>query len=230
MTEIANLGPIDEPLINQVMKEFVAQAQHWVRVPQGGVEVAKDLLAQALGQHRQGRGADLQDRRAHPSGAHFRALTALDSAVAASVLSREHPQTIALVISKLPPDRGLAMLRELPEELRGDVAYRIATLSPPSPEAIRAVETGLERRIVSAAASQRLRADSDPVKPLVEILVRADAETERGILEPDGRDRPPAGPGHPPTAVHHRRPRKARGQGPPTAAAPGGHQRTGPGA
>ena len=75
------------------------------------------------------------------------------------------------------------MLRELPEELRGDVAYRIATLSPPSPEAIRAVETGLKRRIVSAAATQRLRADSDPVRPLVEILVRADGETERGILE-----------------------------------------------
>jgi flagellar motor switch protein FliG len=102
--------------------------------------------------------------------------------VAASVLAREHPQTIALVLSKLPADRGLAMLRELPEAMRGEVAYRIATLSPPSPETVRAVEAGLERRILSAASSQRLRADSDPVKPLVEILARADAETERTIL------------------------------------------------
>jgi flagellar motor switch protein FliG len=182
MTEIANLGPIDEPLMKQVMKEFVAQAQHWVHVPQGGIEVAKELLAQALGST--AKAEALLSRIGGVSlGAHFRALTSLDSAVAASVLSREHPQTIALVISKLPPDRGLAMLRELPEDLRGDVAYRIATLSPPSPEAIRAVETGLERRIVSAAATQHLRADSDPVRPLVEILVRADGETERGILE-----------------------------------------------
>jgi flagellar motor switch protein FliG len=103
--------------------------------------------------------------------------------VAASLLSREHPQTIALVISKLPPDRALAMLRELPDPLKGDVAYRVATLSPPSPEAIKAVEAGLERRILSAASGQRLRVDADPVKPLVEILVRADGETERGILE-----------------------------------------------
>ena len=109
-------------------------------------------------------------------------MSALDSTVAASVLSREHPQTIALVLSKLPPERALAMLGELPEEIRGDVAYRIATLNPPSPEAVRAVEAGLEHRIVSAANSQRLRADADPIKPLVEILTRADAETERTIL------------------------------------------------
>jgi flagellar motor switch protein FliG len=98
------------------------------------------------------------------------------------VLAREHPQTIALVMSKLPAERALAMLRELPESMRGEVAYRIATLSPPSPETLRAVESGLEHRILSAASSQRLRADSDPVKPLVEILARADADTERTIL------------------------------------------------
>ncbi len=117
-----------------------------------------------------------------PVGTHFRALTALDSSVAASVLAHEHPQTIALVLSKLPPDRALAMLRELPEAIRGDVSYRIATLKAPSPEAVRAVEAGLERRIVSAAAGQRLRVDSDPLKPLLEILTRADADTERTIL------------------------------------------------
>jgi flagellar motor switch protein FliG len=181
MTEIANLGPIDEPIVNQVMKEFVAQAQLQGRVPQGGVEVAKGLLSEALGSVAKAE-AVMSRIGGTPVGSHFRALTALDSTVAASVLAREHPQTIALVMSKLPADRALAMLRELPEATRGEVAYRIATLSPPSPETLKAVETGLERRILSAARSQRLRADSDPVKPLVEILARADAETERTLL------------------------------------------------
>jgi flagellar motor switch protein FliG len=181
MAEIANLGPVDEPIVNQVMKDFITQAHRQTRVPQGGVDVARDMLSQALGSASK---ADAIMARigGAPVGTHFRALTALDSTVAASVLSREHPQTIALVLSKLPPERALAMLREIPEEIRGDVAYRIATLSPPSPEAVRAVEAGLEHRIVSAANSQRLRVDSDPIKPLVEILTRADAETERTIL------------------------------------------------
>ena len=74
------------------------------------------------------------------------------------------------------------MLRDLPESLRGEVAYRIATLSPPTPETIKAVESGLESRILAAATGQRLRVDTDPVKPLVEILARADAETERTIM------------------------------------------------
>ncbi len=181
MAEIANLGPVDEPLVNQVMKDFIAQAQRQSRAPQGGVDVARDLLSQALGSTSKAE-AIMARIGGAPVGAHFRALTALDSAVAASVLAHEHPQTIALVLSKLPPDRALAMLRELPEAIRGDVSYRIATLKSPSPEAIRAVESGLERRIVSAAAGQRLRVETDPLKPLLEILTRADAETERTIL------------------------------------------------
>ena len=180
MVEIANLGPVEEPVINEVMKDFIAQARQ-VRIPQGGVEVAKGLLSNALGSTAKAE-AVMSKIGGTPVGSHFRALTALDSAMAASVLAREHPQTIALVLSKLPPDRSLAMLRELPDAIRGDVAFRIATLSPPSPETLRAVETGIERRILSAAVSQRLRGDSDPIKPLVEILVRADAETERTVL------------------------------------------------
>jgi len=182
MTEVANLGAVEEPLVNQVMKEFVAEARQRARRAQGGIEVAKELLAQALGSSAKAE-AVLARIGSTAAGSHFRALTALDSAVGASLLGREHPQTIALVISKLPPDRGLAMLRELPDNLKGDVAYRIATLSPPSPEAVKAVEAGLERRILSAATGQRLRADSDPLKTLVEILIRADGETEREILE-----------------------------------------------
>ena len=124
---------------------------------------------------------------------------------------REHPQTIALVFSKLPPERGLAMLRELPEELRGDVAYRLATLTTASPEALRAVEAGLERRILSVASGLRERNADDPAKPLVEILTRADAETERTVLARPRRTGPSPGPGHPPAVVHDRGPRKAGG-------------------
>ncbi len=183
MAEIANLGPVDEPLVNQVLKDFISQAHRQARAPQGGVDVARDLLSQALGSQAKAE-AMMARIGGAPVGAHFRALTALDSSVAASVLGREHPQTIALVLSKLPPERALALLRELPEAIQGDVSYRIATLKAPSPEAVRAVEAGLERRIVSAAAGQRLRVDSDPLKPLLEILTRADADTdtERTIL------------------------------------------------
>lgn len=181
MAEVANLGAVEDSVVNTVMKEFIAQAGRQ-RQAQGGIEVAKELLAEALGSASKAE-AVMARIGGTPVGSHFRALTALDSSVAASVLAREHPQTVALVLSKLPPERGLAIMRELPEEIRGDVAYRLATLNPPSPETIRAVETGLERRIVSAATGQRLRQDVDPVKPLVEILVRADAATERIIME-----------------------------------------------
>ena len=117
-----------------------------------------------------------------PAGTHFRALTALDSNVAASVLSHEHPQTIALVLSKLPPTAPWPCCGSCPSSPRRRfLPHRHA--ETPSPEALRAVEAGLERRIVSAAAGQRLHVmPTTPLKPLLEILTRADADTERTML------------------------------------------------
>ena len=148
MAEIANLGPVDEPLVNQVMKDFIAQAQRQSRAPQGGAEVARDLLSQALGSTAKAE-AIMARIGGAPVGTHFRALTALDSAVAASVLAHEHPQTIALVLSKLPPDRALAMLRELPESNPG---RRCPTGSPRSSPRARK-RSGPSKPASSAASS-----------------------------------------------------------------------------
>ena len=73
MTEIANLGPVDEALVNHVMKEFVSQAHRQNRVPQGGIEVAKELLSEALGSSLKA-DAVLARIGGTPAGSHFRAL------------------------------------------------------------------------------------------------------------------------------------------------------------
>jgi flagellar motor switch protein FliG len=185
MSEIAELGEIDESEMSVVMAEFVTEAAAKARTAQGGAKVARDLLTETLGDGDKAE-ALLTRIGGAPPGSSFRAIMALDATVAASLLAREHPQVAALVLSKLPPERALGLLRELPDTLKGDVAYRIATMTPTPPEVLRTVEAGLERRIISAATGQRLRADNDPLKPLIEILTRADAETEKGVLEQMG--------------------------------------------
>src|ERR1019366_5600413 len=75
MAEIANLGPVDEPLVNQVLKDFISQAHRQARAPQGGADVARELLSRALGSP--AKAETIMARiGGTPVGAHFRALTA----------------------------------------------------------------------------------------------------------------------------------------------------------
>jgi flagellar motor switch protein FliG len=43
-------------------------------------------------------------------------------------LSKEHPQTKALILSHLPPDQAADVLNEFKDDLRSETVFRIATI------------------------------------------------------------------------------------------------------
>jgi len=58
-------------------------------------------------------------------------------------LEDEHPQSIALILSQMPSDRGASVIEALPEELRPNVILRLASLEPVSNEVISELELGV---------------------------------------------------------------------------------------
>lgn len=58
----------------------------------------------------------------------FERLNSLPPDQLAPVISHEHPQTIALVLSQLDPPQAGGVLAHFPERLQADVGYRLATL------------------------------------------------------------------------------------------------------
>ncbi|HUY31688.1 MAG TPA: FliG C-terminal domain-containing protein [Pirellulales bacterium] len=64
------------------------------------------------------------------------------------LLAGERPQTIALVISHLPPDRAADVLGALDCALQVDVLRRLVDLDEADPNVLRDVERGLESRIL----------------------------------------------------------------------------------
>ena len=64
----------------------------------------------------------------------FEALEGADPEQAAPHLGREHPQTIAMILTQLRPQASAALLERLTADLQTDVAHRIATLDRVSPE------------------------------------------------------------------------------------------------
>lgn len=146
----------------------------------GGLELAKQLLAQSVGAERaeeimERLGASLADMP-------FESLRRADARQIVTFLADEHPQTIALVLAHLGPGQSAIVLSGLDRKRQADVAQRIALMEQASPDVIRVVERELDRRTSTVMAPQELIAVGG-VPPLVAIINRADRSTERMILE-----------------------------------------------
>ncbi len=61
----------------------------------------------------------------------------------AETLSGEHPQTIALVLSQLPSDRGASVLEHFPEALRSEIVLGLAELESVATEILTDLEEGV---------------------------------------------------------------------------------------
>ncbi|HWP30810.1 MAG TPA: flagellar motor switch protein FliG [Fimbriimonadales bacterium] len=177
--EIARLDRVTPEIRNQVIEEFHQMALAQDYIAEGGVEHAKKLLFAAFGSEK---ATDMIERINQTlEGVPFDFLRRSDPAQLATILTDEHPQTIALVISNLPTGLAAQVLERLNPELRVDVAERIALMERTPPEVIRRVENVLEQK-TSGMANTGL-ASSGGLKSLVDILHHVDRNTERKILD-----------------------------------------------
>ena len=79
-------------------------------------------------------------------GIGFRLLQRADPQQLAKFIHNEHPQTIALILSRLDAAPAATLLNSLPPELRGDVAVRMASLDQISPEIIHKITSVIGQR------------------------------------------------------------------------------------
>jgi flagellar motor switch protein FliG len=93
----------------------------------------------------------------------------------------EHPQTIALILSHLPPSYGAEIIAGLPTERQLAVIRRVANMGQTNPEVIKEVERGLESRMASVMSQSFENAGG--VESVAEILNVTERATERALLE-----------------------------------------------
>jgi flagellar motor switch protein FliG len=178
--EIARIGTVPPEVSAAVLGEFAGMLATGGATTRGGLELARELLLATVGSQR----ADEMLDRLSQSFVElpFAFMQNLDARQIVSFLSDEHPQTIALVLAHLPAGPAASVLAGLNPQLQADVAHRIAVMDRTSPELIRKVESALERRLSSLGVASDLSAVGG-VRPLVDIINRADRGTERLILE-----------------------------------------------
>ncbi|MGA2796035.1 MAG: flagellar motor switch protein FliG [Thermoguttaceae bacterium] len=176
--EIAKISNISGDEQEQAIQEFGNANPNALSGRTGGLEVAKNLVERALGK---GANTTLDNVRQSIEALPFGFLQKVDSQNLLTFIIDEHPQTIALILSHVPPSQAADILSGLPAEQQLPVIRRVATMGQTSPEIIREVEKGLENRMSSLMNQQFEKAGG--VSTVAEILNVVDRATERTLLE-----------------------------------------------
>jgi len=177
--EIANIEYVEPKIREQVIDDFVDMASAREYIMDGGIDYAKNLLTKALGTARAKEVIDVLNQiqqRERP----FAILRKADTTQLANMLSNEHPQTIALIMCYIQPDKAADVLSMFPNELQVEVAERVGIINTTSPAVIKRIESILENKF-----SNIIEGDMENiggVKTLVEILNSVDRPTAKNIL------------------------------------------------
>lgn len=175
--EIAKLKSVTSEEQEQIILQF-AESNPGATSEAGGLDRAKSLVQKALGKNS---GGTLDTIRQAIEEVPFAFLRTVDSQNILTYVIDEHPQTIALVLSHLPAAAGASILAGLPPERQISVVQRIAQMGQTSPDIIKEVELGLERRM-SSVMSQSFE-NAGGVGAVAEMLNVADRATERALME-----------------------------------------------
>ncbi len=183
--EIARLKSITADEQEQVILQFAESNPGSAGAQAGGLDRAKSLVQMAMGKDA---GDTLDNIRHSIEAVPFAFLRQVDSQNILTYIIDEHPQTIALILSHLPPNDSAAILAGLPADRQLTVVQRIAGMEQTSPEIIQEVERGLERRM-SSVMSQSFE-NAGGVGAVAEMLNVSDRSTERTLLENLSQDDP----------------------------------------
>ena len=174
--EVARMDRVPGALVAAVLAQFRTLAEHPPPAETAaGLETARTLLG-GLGPARAG--AITPRVEAATEGTGFDLAEAADAGALAAFLAAEHPQTAAVVLSRLSARTAADALAALPAETRGDVIRRLSLLAAPPPSALVALDAALRQRFGARAA-----AGPGGVKRAADILMQSGRATGRGVLD-----------------------------------------------
>ena len=177
--EIARLDKIESDDKDKVLQEFQEMMMAQEFITQGGIDYARDILERALGTQK---AIDIVNRLTSSLQVRpFDFIRRTDPSHLLNFIQGEHPQTIALILAYLDPQKSAQILAELPHNVQADVARRIAEMKRTSPDVLREVERVLERKLSTLASEDFTQAGG--IDTVVEILNNVDRGTEKIIIE-----------------------------------------------
>ena len=175
---IAELRTVTTDQEDEVLEEFETLLMAGKYISMGGIDFARGTLEKAMGPRR---AQTMLDRVTATTTGGFYLLRNIAPNQIAPFISKEHPQTIALILSQLDPSQAAGVLNILPEELQSEVTYRVAAMENISPQVLREIEDTLANELQAILTGQITEIGGP--KKVAEILNMTGRSTEKAVLE-----------------------------------------------
>jgi flagellar motor switch protein FliG len=179
--EIALISRIESEHSEQVLEEFNQLTMAGNFIVRGGFDYAKKVL---MGAFPVDTAKKMLDRLTKALGTDVVSLDVLQKAdpqQLAKFIHSEHPQTVALVLSHLNPSQAAALLVSLPQNMRSDVALRMASLDQISPEIITKIAGIIGMKLKTLGEFSR--ESYGGVRAVAEMFNRLDSTSSKEILD-----------------------------------------------
>ena len=178
-TAMYSVEGLDQDTVNKVLDEFLAIIKEQTSLGLGAGDYIQNVLNKALGNDRAqsilGRITPTESSNA------IEILEWMDSRAISELISDEHPQIIALIISYLDPAQASDVLVMLDEKIQPEIVKRIATIQTVQPDALKDLELVMQKKF---AANTSLRASQvGGVKAAAQIMNFMKGEDEQKIFK-----------------------------------------------
>jgi flagellar motor switch protein FliG len=181
VAQVVRLRDVSPAIAGQVLTQFHSLAVRQGIVGAGGEGYARDMLERSLGKEDAG---DVMKRIASSVAERpLKFLQDVDPQQLMSILRGEHPQTLAAVLVHLRPDQASVVMAGLSATDQAAVARRLAHTGRFQPHALNILQEVLKARTSSVLPQSTGDVMTGGVQSLVDVINRADAATERSILE-----------------------------------------------
>ena len=131
-----NVSNLDPNQVDLILSEFIERIEGTSMALKAGSTFVTSMARRSLG-------ADKAKEFLGDDGGLADTLADIDSRTIATLIRKEHPQTVALILAHLPAARAAEVLGALPETVQSDALLRLASIDQVSPEVIKLVEEAI---------------------------------------------------------------------------------------
>src|ERR1700730_2970498 len=141
---MAELKEVSREQMTAVLGNFIGIADSKSNIAGGSTDYVRRVLTQAVGKQKTDM---LLDRVASgQTGQGIEALKWMEAKAVAQIISGEHPQIAAIVLSHLEPEQSAGILPLLSDDMRTEVLMRIATLNEVPQSALTELDQLVEKQ------------------------------------------------------------------------------------
>lgn len=145
---IAMAKNVDRSVATAVLEEFYTLLQSNQYIKSGGLEYAKEILFRTFGPEIANKILE-KLTKSMENNQNFAYLAQIKPQQLADFITKEHPQTIALILAHMDSIHAAETLEYFSDELRAEVVIRMANLGDISPSIIKRVSAVLESKLES---------------------------------------------------------------------------------